>query len=649
MLSSDCQVSSNSDNILEDCPRKKTKLSVINEQLFDRDIDGDNSIDKNSQNYNKIEVDNYFEDQNLNKNQTLFSDISDDEDYNINKYEDSESEDYVPISDSEFELEKYVIDETNSKTSANKKTNDEPVKDVGGDANNYINNEKRITETYTSIGIGNDEVYDLLDKAYRAKNKKTINEHKKKTVTQDDFKEYEKTVLEEVSKNHFDILPENWIEVIHKSGMPIYLHKKSRVVTLSRPYFLGPGDPKSHLAPLSAISCLQYQKGLKNKEIIKNEPNSKVSKLGDMIIPNAKVETAQENITKESLTHADLREYCQSLFKFKIKKKESSCKKPKEENIKTEISSGILNNTKERASLPDSTKLISFPVQTVDHDKQWNRRHEWIMNPDGKSYVSILHEYLQQALKTQPWYEFKELENTETPYSATVMLNDVQYGVGVGNSKRQAKVNAAQATLDILIPEMKTKIDLKNKCDPVIFNQIKVTDPRVIEFCAKTTEPSPYSMLLVCLQRNFGECEVGIEYKLNNRRRKLNQCTMIVGKHTATVTCKNKRDGKQKAAQVILGLLHPHIDNWGSLLQLYGNRSIKNSKVKKKEEQEITQLQSKATANQPNFAILNKLKEEMLKVRDQRKLKETNEMLGHTMIGATGPYTIAIPSSSTSP
>jgi microprocessor complex subunit DGCR8 len=323
----------------------------------------------------------------------------------------------------------------------------------------------------------------------------------------------------------------------------------------------------------------------------------------------------------------------------------------KEENIKTEISSGILNNTKERPSLPDSTKLISLPVQTVDHDKQWNRRHEWIMNPDGKSYVSILHEYLQQALKTQPWYEFKVLENTETPYSATVMLNDVQYGVGVGNSKRQAKVNAAQATLDILIPEMKTKLDIKNKCDPVIFNQIKVTDPRVIEFCAKTTEPSPYSMLLVCLQRNFGECEVGIEYKLNNRRRKLNQCTMIVDKHTATVTCKNKKDGKQKAAQVILSLLHPHIDNWGSLLQLYGNRSIKNPKVKKREEQEITQLQSKATANQPNFAILNKLKEEMLKVRDQRKLKETNEMLGlpHTKLGATGPYTIAIPSSSTSP
>lgn len=314
--------------------------------------------------------------------------------------------------------------------------------------------------------------------------------------------------------------------------------------------------------------------------------------------------------------------------------------------------SDIPKSTKERPSLPDSTKLISFPVQTEDHDKRCNRRREWIMNPNGKSYVSILHEYLQQALKTQPWYEFKELDDPETPYSATVVLNDVQYGVGLGNSRKQAKLNAAQATLDILIPEMKSKIDSdhKNQNDPVIFDQIKVTDPRVTELCAKTTEPSPYAMLLVCLQRNFGECEIGIEYKLNNRRRMLNQCTMTVREHTASVACKNKKDGKQKASQVILGLLHPHIDNWGSLLRLYGNRSIKNAKEKKQEEQEITQLQSKAAVNQPNFAILDKLKQEMLKVRDQRKLKESNAALGlpQSVLSTACPYTIAMPSVSNS-
>jgi len=153
-------------------------------------------------------------------------------------------------------------------------------------------------------------------------------------------------------------------------------------------------------------------------------------------------------------------------------------------------------------------------------------------------------------LKTQPLYGFRELENSETLYSASVVLKDVQYGVGMGNSKKQAKFNAAQATLDILIPEMKNKIDsdIKNQRYPVIFDQIKVTDPKVTEFYAKTTEPSPYNMLLVCLQKNFGECEIATEYKLNQGRRMLNQCTITVGKHTASVACKNKRNGKQKAS-----------------------------------------------------------------------------------------------------
>lgn len=31
------------------------------------------------------------------------------------------------------------------------------------------------------------------------------------------------------------------------------------------------------------------------------------------------------------------------------------------------------------------------------------------MNPNGKSYVCILHEYVQHALKKQPSYQFKEL------------------------------------------------------------------------------------------------------------------------------------------------------------------------------------------------------------------------------------------------
>lgn len=40
------------------------------------------------------------------------------------------------------------------------------------------------------------------------------------------------------------MLPEGWIEVTHFSGMPIYLHKQTRVCTASKPYYLGAGSAR---------------------------------------------------------------------------------------------------------------------------------------------------------------------------------------------------------------------------------------------------------------------------------------------------------------------------------------------------------------------------------------------------------------------
>ena len=50
--------------------------------------------------------------------------------------------------------------------------------------------------------------------------------------------------ISEKGKNHFEVLPENWVQVTHNSGMPIYLHKPTRVCTLAKPYFLGPGSAR---------------------------------------------------------------------------------------------------------------------------------------------------------------------------------------------------------------------------------------------------------------------------------------------------------------------------------------------------------------------------------------------------------------------
>lgn len=43
---------------------------------------------------------------------------------------------------------------------------------------------------------------------------------------------------------------------------------------------------------------------------------------------------------------------------------------------------------------------------------------------------------------------------------------------------------------------------------------------------------------------------------MNTLKHQRNEFTITVGKHTATVVCKNKRDGKQRASQAILQVFY---------------------------------------------------------------------------------------------
>ncbi|XP_046805446.1 microprocessor complex subunit DGCR8 isoform X2 [Lucilia cuprina] len=577
-----------------------------------------------------------------------------------------------------------------------------------GDDNGQQNGEDDGGDESSELDLDDEEIEHLLDE-----NLPDDLKGSKKPKYEERFK----TVLEEKRINHFEVLPEGWVQVTHNSGMPLYLHKKTRVITTARPYFLGTGSARKHAIPVGSIPCLNYRRALdeeieaekRKAENAENEANqtevtstevttssstttatsnpaparcpfgftantnassntqpptatssteattltntlaeqngnkenstdtttTQASSTNPLdkdklrsLVPAAKIVTVNENIQKESLTPDQFNQYCKKLFKFRVIRvlrfRSWNARRKFTKNRKN------LKNI-QRPTLPDGTKLIKFPVLVPGDGKSNPRaRREWIMNPSGKSYVCILHEYVQHALKKQPTYEFKELENAATPYAATVSINDLKYGTGYGTSKRQAKSEAARETLEILIPEMKDKITgvkqdksavaKSNQKDLSVFDDIRIEDPRVTEFCNKTTEPSPHAILLTCLQRNFGLGEdVQINYEINRTHNKKNEFTMTVGKHTAKVLCKNKREGKQLASQAILQILHPHIKTWGSLLRLYGNNSIKTFKEKKQEEQEITVLQSKAAINQPNHAILEKLRSEMLKLSEKNK------------------------------
>ncbi|KAK0054976.1 microprocessor complex subunit DGCR8 [Biomphalaria pfeifferi] len=325
-----------------------------------------------------------------------------------------------------------------------------------------------------------------------------------------------------------------------------------------------------------------------------------------------KIKSAEERAKESLLDSSTVHDYCTKLFQFKtleVKKYRSWRERRKHLGERSR---------RNRPELPPSTKLITCPIPgnmksegTGDNAK----KREFILNPTGKSYLCILHEYMQRTLKIQPLYVFKELENSKTPYGATVMINNIEYGTGYASSKKVAKQEAAKETLKVLIPDLFKKITdqeiKRNISDLSFFDDVKVTDPRVNELGNKVGQPSPFQLLLECLRRNFGmgntQCEVSTKALKNQKC----EFTINVGKHSATVVAKNKREGKQLAAQAILAKLHPHVPSWGSLLRLYGT-SVEKA-IQKPEE--MNDVKSHA----PNHSVLESLRDEMRKLHRQKE------------------------------
>ncbi|KAK7499102.1 hypothetical protein BaRGS_00009649 [Batillaria attramentaria] len=144
--------------------------------------------------------------------------------------------------------------------------------------------------------------------------------------------EREKVVLVERGHDPFDILPEGWLVVTHNSGMPVYLHRESRVCTLAQPYFLGSGSARKHDIPISAIPCLKYRRALDKEqqlcpedqmlesveeegEIIEEASNSRTGLTN--AFPSVKIKSADEMKKETSLDYMKVRDYCQKLFEFK--------------------------------------------------------------------------------------------------------------------------------------------------------------------------------------------------------------------------------------------------------------------------------------------------------------------------------------------
>ncbi|XP_037679491.1 microprocessor complex subunit DGCR8 isoform X2 [Choloepus didactylus] len=474
-----------------------------------------------------------------------------------------------------------------------------------------------------------------------------------------------KTVLKSRGRPPTEPLPDGWIMTFHNSGVPVYLHRESRVVTWSRPYFLGTGSIRKHDPPLSSIPCLHYKKMKDNEEREQSSglvpsgegspvkplsrsaeldfpleepdptgadagPPDEKDPLGAEAAPGAlgQVKAKVEVCKDESVDLEEFRNYLEKRFDFEqvtVKKFRTWAER---RQFNREMKRKQAES--ERPILPANQKLITLSVQDAPTKK------EFVINPNGKSEVCILHEYMQRVLKVRPVYNFFECENPSEPFGASVTIDGVTYGSGTASSKKLAKNKAARATLEILIPDfVKQTSEEKPKDSEELeyFNHISIEDSRVYELTSKAGLLSPYQILHECLKRNHGMGDTSIKFEVVPGKNQKSEYVMACGKHTVRGWCKNKRVGKQLASQKILQLLHPHVKNWGSLLRMYGRESSKM--VKQTSDKSVIELQQYAKKNKPNLHILNKLQEEMKKLAEERE--ETRKKPKMTIVASAQP------------
>ncbi|XP_061907622.1 microprocessor complex subunit DGCR8 isoform X1 [Entelurus aequoreus] len=496
-----------------------------------------------------------------------------------------------------------------------------------------------------------------------------------------------KTVLKSRGRPPTEPLPDGWIMTFHNSGIPVYLHRETRVVTWSRPYFLGTGSIRKHHPPTSSIPCLHY-KNMKDRE--EKELNGEVALPAKESLNKSSAEANGEELAgepdntagaqvdtpascladadagldcdvtvnhtqpakeaqpwdiaqgalgqvrakvevckDESIELEDFRLYLEKCFDFE----QVTVKKFRTWAERRQFNRDMKRKQaeSERPILPANQKLITLSVQDAPTKK------EFVINPNGKSEVCILHEYMQRVLKVRPVYNFFECENPSEPFGASVIIDGVTYGTGTASSKKLAKNKAARATLEILIPDFvkQTSEEKPAEADELeYFNHISIEDSRVYELTNKAGLLSPYQILHECLKRNHGMGDTSIKFEVIPGKNQKSEYVMTCGKHTVRGWCKNKRVGKQLASQKILQMLHPHVKNWGSLLRMYGRESNKMVK-KESSDKSVIELQQFAKKNKPNLHILNKLQEEMRKLAAHRE--ETRKKPKMTIMESAQP------------
>ncbi|KAG1652099.1 Microprocessor complex subunit DGCR8 [Nymphon striatum] len=318
----------------------------------------------------------------------------------VNSDEDEVSDEMLQSDDDEEEpptkVQKLNMSNMHRFNEKNNEDDNSSIKNMEFDVLDEVNDDalddsKEYYSDSSNDYIDHDEIDAMLDESLKKNLGKPGSLRESDTLEAGDIKHevMQKIVLKAINRDHFEFLPEGWIEVTHNSGMPVYLHKESRVCSFSPPYFLGRGSARKHEIPMSAIPCLHYVTMLKKQKadlLCKAETNGRLSfkdwlhfanHLFNIVIsksvkgenassvPNVKVEGVDEIIKQTSLDQFDVRNYCENLFQFHsvtVRKFKSWASKRKHEKLLKQ---------KQRPTLVNSFLFYAF-LQFTPHKSKRN-------------------------------------------------------------------------------------------------------------------------------------------------------------------------------------------------------------------------------------------------------------------------------------
>ncbi|CDH93180.1 DRBM domain-containing protein [Caenorhabditis elegans] len=449
-----------------------------------------------------------------------------------------------------------------------------------------------------------------------------------------------KTIMDRIDLDKSNPLPEGWTVISHQSGMPVYYHKFTRVVTHSKPYLVE-GIVRDHEIPVSSIPCL-YKK-------IMDELHENVEKQSSKCPMTYEESQSMLEIPVKELRMSPDRyqKYCEKRFKFKqitvhryinpaekegvvLKKRMNTILKKR--GFDADYDQLKKNNKPGDVLLSSSTGaiLIDLTPCPTNINKRSGSKKPYLLNPMGKTTVAVLNEFVQRLAKGTLLYEIEDTRNIHCPYKATALLtmkmctlremagqckeslvvlseiaandeNSTTYsqgllpdlrrfpvGSGVGANKKTARLVAARDALLKLIPKLRVSED--NVCDGMVeedgtqqgfeelFKKVKIDSPNLVQMCTQCAIPKPYNLLRDAVSRSlrWNGMELVMKKEMIGNGSQLSKVILILGDIQEEAEAVGVKQATQMASQRLFKKMHPELLTYGSFLEIYGRLDDKS-------------------------------------------------------------------------